>query len=126
VWAFSPDGKADGRWQAWTALARLWDTESGKELRVLQGHSDRVHSLAFSPDGKRILSGSADKTARLLGGRVGQGNSGVFQGHALAASLLSRSARTGKQVLTASRDRKRLPMGCRIRQETPYCGASAR
>jgi WD40 repeat protein len=31
---------------------------------VLQGHSDVVTSVAFSPDGERALTGSADKMAR--------------------------------------------------------------
>jgi len=32
---------------------RLWDVETGKELRVFEGHTDHVVSVAFSPDGRR-------------------------------------------------------------------------
>src|SRR5947199_10317807 len=35
------------------------------ELRVLEGHTDRVLSVAFSSDGKRVVSGSQDWTVRL-------------------------------------------------------------
>src|SRR5438093_2431008 len=35
------------------------------ELRVLEGHSDRVLSVAFSSDGKRAVSASQDRTIRL-------------------------------------------------------------
>jgi WD40 repeat protein len=44
---------------------RLWDTEKGTLLRELKGHTDRVHALAFTRDGKRLVSGSFDKTMRV-------------------------------------------------------------
>ncbi len=40
----------------------LWDRETGKELRRLQGHDDVVTSIAVSPDGRKVVSGSKDKT----------------------------------------------------------------
>ena len=39
---------------------RLWDTTSGSLLQVLQGHKKLVQSVAFTPDGQRILSGGFD------------------------------------------------------------------
>ena len=42
--------------------ARLWDTATGKELRTLSGHTDHVTSVAFSPVGKLVATGSKDKT----------------------------------------------------------------
>jgi WD40 repeat protein/serine/threonine protein kinase len=43
----------------------LWETATGKLAGSLTGHAGPVGVLAFSPDGKRLASGSADKTVRL-------------------------------------------------------------
>ena len=42
--------------------AKVWDAKSGQELLTLKGHSHNVHSVAFSPDGKRIATGSTNGT----------------------------------------------------------------
>jgi RNA polymerase sigma factor (sigma-70 family) len=67
--AFAPDGKtlatgdhSDG-WQVRTI--RIWDAASGKQLRTLEGHTDGVLCLAYSPDGKALASASVDGTLRL-------------------------------------------------------------
>jgi WD40 repeat protein len=44
---------------------RLWDAVSGAHLNNLKGHSDGICSVAFSPDGTHIVSGSFDNTLRL-------------------------------------------------------------
>ena len=45
--------------------ARLWEADSGRLLATILGHSGAVLSVAFSPDGRRVLTGSVDRTARL-------------------------------------------------------------
>ena len=43
----------------------LWDLGTGQEVARLTGHTDYVFSLAFSPDGQSLVSGSGDGTARI-------------------------------------------------------------
>ena len=58
---FSPDGKTlvSG---SWDKTIKLWNVETGKEIRTLKGHDELVRSVNFSPDGKTLVSGSEDKT----------------------------------------------------------------
>jgi WD40 repeat protein len=67
--ALSPDGRralsGSGYLQGGDNSVRLWDVETGKEVRRLEGHDGYVQSVAFSPDGRRALSGGADHTMRL-------------------------------------------------------------
>ena len=44
---------------------RLWDLETGNELRKLTGHTQGIPSVRFSPDGKRLVSASYDSTLRI-------------------------------------------------------------
>ena len=37
---------------------KIWDAQTGKILMTLRGHSNEVTSVAFSPDGKRLVAGS--------------------------------------------------------------------
>ncbi len=50
----------------------LWDHEHSEKLRSFIGHTDHIWALAFSPDGKKLMSGSSDKTARLWDVEVGE------------------------------------------------------
>nr|BBH93319.1 hypothetical protein KTA_15180 [Thermogemmatispora argillosa] len=47
------------------SLYLLLNSRPSQALAVLQGHQDSVTSLAWSPDGAHLVSGSRDQTARL-------------------------------------------------------------
>ncbi|MDX1933645.1 MAG: AAA-like domain-containing protein [Capsulimonadales bacterium] len=69
--SFSADGQRIG-----VAHDRFVDiypvSEPGGLLRRLTGHSDSVHDLAFSPDGKTLASASWDQTTKLWDMRTGR------------------------------------------------------
>ena len=44
---------------------RVWDLDTGKTVRTLQGHSSWVHAVAVTPDGRRAISASDDQTLRV-------------------------------------------------------------
>jgi WD40 repeat protein len=73
--AFSPDGKQivySSRVDSRGGLIRIWDLESRKEVRTIEGHKGRVTSVAFSPDGKQIVSTSWDLTVRIWDSETGE------------------------------------------------------
>ena len=70
---FAPGGRMIVTRGGSTAI--LWSTASGLELQRFQ-HPEDVREVVFSPDGTRILTGSADGAARLwnllTGTEIGQ------------------------------------------------------
>jgi WD40 repeat protein len=54
---------SDLPWEKRAAI-RVWDTRTGAERAVLLGHASWILDLAFSPDGKELISTSNDGTVR--------------------------------------------------------------
>ena len=49
----------------------MWDALTGTELQQLNGHTGYVTSVAFSPDGIHIISGSWDKSVQVWDASTG-------------------------------------------------------
>src|ERR1700722_6182043 len=75
---FSPDGRrvvtvfsaevtvsAAGAVTTQSNAVRIWDAESGKVIAVLERSEYPFRSAAFSPDGRRVLTGDGDWIARI-------------------------------------------------------------
>jgi WD40 repeat protein len=55
----------DGRWVVTAgALASIWDAEDGTNLIRLKGHDGPVTAVAFTADGRTVLTGGIDGTLR--------------------------------------------------------------
>jgi WD40 repeat protein len=70
--AFSPNGKFLVS-ASEDATLKLWNPETGAEIRTLRGHSNIVTALALNGDGTRIASASLDHTLRLWNAATGEG-----------------------------------------------------
>ena len=71
-------------------------------MAALKGHGQPVNSAAFSPDGKRIVTGSDDATARVWDAATGV-QMAALRGHQgpVASAAFSPD---GARVVTASHD----------------------
>jgi len=107
---FSPDGKRIVSGDENTV--KVWDAVTGLETLTIKGHSDRVSSVSFSPDGTRILSSSApnfqlpvrnDRTLKVWNAATGQ-ESLIISGHSKAVYSASFS-RDGKWIVSGSVDK---------------------
>ncbi len=72
--AFSPDGQylvaGFGHRtllsrQVSGSVVKVWDVESRREVRRLEGHESSVIALSFTPDGTRLATASYDGTVRI-------------------------------------------------------------
>ncbi len=62
--AISPDGKtiaSGGYGSVSKGIIRLWNAETGMQIRALKGHGYGTYALAFSPNGNWLISGGTDR-----------------------------------------------------------------
>lgn len=100
--AFTSDGKRLVTGST-DKTARLWDVETGKEIRAFRGHEEDVTTVALSADGKYLVTGSGDNTACLWDLATGK-RIRAFQGHTKGVCSVVLSS-GNRYLATASGDK---------------------
>ena len=98
--AFSPDGSrlaVSGSIGIW-----IYDAYTGAEIALITGHTESVNTVAFTPNGLTIASGSDDNTIRSWDARTGEHRQ-TLEGHTNCVSSVAFSS-DGTILASASHD----------------------
>src|SRR5260221_223278 len=80
----------------------MWDAETGAAVGdPLNGHTDSVTSVAYSPDGRHIVSGSYDNTIRTWDAKTGAAVGDPMVGHIGGVSSIAHSP-SGRYIVSGS------------------------
>jgi WD40 repeat protein len=101
--AFSPDNRFVIAASQADQIAWLLNATTGEQVQVFEGHEGGITSVAYSRDGRFVLTGSLDKTARIWDAGSGQ-QILVLRGHEDGVTSVAFSP-DGHFVLTGSRDK---------------------
>ncbi len=99
--AFSPDGHRIVSSGFWDGIVKIWDTESGREIRTFLGING-MGKVAFSRDRRSIITGGVDGSIKLWDTNSGQ-EIRSFKGHSANVTSVA-FLPDGCRILTGSED----------------------
>ena len=108
--AFSPDGRTlatssgsdrRGKQYGLDYTVRLWDLTKRESILTIQGHGGSIKCVAWSPDGKKLVTASSDHTARVWNAFSGECES-ILYGH--SDKVMCASFSHNGKVATGSTD----------------------
>ena len=79
-----------------------WHRQFQRGHITLKGHTGTVSSVSFSPDGKRLASGSSDQTVKVWDAATGQ-ETLTLKGHTSVVASVAFSP-DGKRIVSGSGD----------------------
>jgi WD40 repeat protein len=103
---FLPDGRLASAGGSWLGSSfgevRIWELSTGRRLD-LPGHTDFVEGLARSPDGRRLATGSYDRSIKLWDTTTGE-EVFTLRGHTAGVRCVAFSP-DGRRIASGSIDR---------------------
>ncbi|MBI4858855.1 MAG: hypothetical protein HY815_01070 [Candidatus Riflebacteria bacterium] len=99
--AYSPDARCLALALEANHVVKVWDLQARKEVATLKGHQDHVGAVAFSPDGRKIVTGSADHTVKSWDATTGK-NLATLTGHTEQVTAVAFTP--NNRILTGSWD----------------------
>jgi WD40 repeat protein len=103
VWgvAVTPDGRCAIS-ASQDCTLKVWDLQTGREVRTLAGHKHWVRAVAVTPDGRRVISASRDRTVKVWDFQTGR-EVRTLAGHADEVRAVAVTP-DGRRAISASYD----------------------